>query len=260
MKARRRGDAGMKLVGLTDIGIQRSENQDSYRAGHRADGTAWGVVCDGVGGAKGGRLASSLACAVVERVVEVGLARPDGARDARALLSGALEQANRVVFEKARGTPDLNGMATTSVCVLIQGGVMHYAHVGDSRLYLFRNGRLHQLTKDHSMVQELVEQGRLTEEEAENHPRKNLITRALGVAQETQPDFGEKEVSPRDILLLCSDGLSNCAAAGEIEQILSHTPFFDAAHALVAQALRGGGYDNITVLLMQIEGAEESNG
>ena len=250
----------MKLVGATDIGLQRSENQDSYRAGHCTDGTVWGVVCDGMGGANGGRLASGLACAVIERVAEAGLERRSGAPQPPTLLSGALEQANRIVYEKACETPDLEGMGTTAVCVLVRGGMAYYAHVGDSRLYLYRNGRLHQLTKDHSMVQELVEQGRLTEEEAEKHPRKNLITRALGVGEELQPDFGAKEVSPRDILLLCSDGLTNCAQVGEIEHILSHVAFFDTAQALVAQALRGGGYDNITVLLIQIEGAEESNG
>lgn len=250
----------MKLVGATDIGLQRSENQDSYRAGCCANGAVWGVVCDGMGGARGGRLASSLACAVMERVVEAGLERQSDASGEQALLSGALEQANRIVYEKACATPELEGMGTTAVCVLVHGGMAHYAHVGDSRLYLYRNGRLHRLTRDHSMVQELVEQGRLTEEEAENHPRKNLITRALGVGEELQPDFGTKEVSPRDILLLCSDGLSNCVQVGEAEHILSHTPFFDTAQALVTQALRGGGHDNITVLLIQIEGAEESNG
>lgn len=250
----------MKLVGATDIGLQRSENQDNYRAGRCSDGAVWGAVCDGMGGTRGGRLASGLACAVMERVMETGLERRGGAPAERALLSGALEQANRVVYEKACETPDLEGMGTTAVCVLVRGGMAHYAHVGDSRLYLYRNGRLHQLTKDHSMVQELVEQGRLTEEEAEKHPRKNLITRALGVGEELQPDFGTKEVSPRDILLLCSDGLSNCVQVGEMEQILSHTAFFDTAHTLVTQALRGGGYDNITVLLIQIEGAEENHG
>ncbi len=250
----------MKLVGTTDIGLQRSENQDNYRAGYTADGVAWGVVCDGMGGAKGGRMASGLSCAVMERVMETRISREHGAPEAQALLAGAMEQANRIVYEKARGTPELEGMGTTAVAVIVQDGVAHYAHVGDSRLYLYRNGRLQQLTKDHSMVQELVEQGRITEEEAENHPRKNLITRAIGVGPELQPDFGEKEVSPRDILLLCSDGLSNCASVDEMERILSHTPFFDTAHALVAQALRGGGHDNITALLIQIEGAEESNG
>ena len=117
-----------------------------------------------------------------------------------------------------------------------------------------------QLTKDHSMVQEMVEQGALTEEEAQNHPRKNLITRALGVGRDVEADFGEKEVSPRDILLLCSDGLSNCVSVPQIEETLARTPFYEAADALVQKALEGGGLDNITVLLMQVEAVEENNG
>ena len=164
------------------------------------------------------------------------------------------------VYEKARGTPSLSGMGTTVVCALVRGGLAQYVHVGDSRIYLFRNNKLLQLTKDHSMVQEMVEQGALTEEEAQNHPRKNLITRALGVGRDVEADFGEKEVSPRDILLLCSDGLSNCVSVPQIEETLARTPFYEAADALVQKALEGGGLDNITVLLMQVEAVEENNG
>ncbi len=250
----------MRLCAKTDIGSQREENQDSYRAGRRADDTVWGVVCDGMGGAAGGRMASNLAAAVFEHMLEAGLGRLGPADKTKPLLAGAVEQANRVVYEKAGETPELTGMGTTAVCVTVRGGVAEYAHVGDSRMYLFRNNRLYQLTKDHSMVQELVEQGRLTEEEAQHHPRKNLITRALGVEPAVQADFGEKEVSPHDILLLCSDGLSNCVSPQQIELILTKTPFFDTADALVRQALAGGGYDNITVLLIQVEALEEWNG
>ena len=171
-----------------------------------------------------------------------------------------MEQANRSVYEKARGTPSLSGMGTTVVCALVRGGLAQYVHVGDSRIYLFRNNKLLQLTKDHSMVQEMVEQGALTEEEAQNHPRKNLITRALGVGRDVEADFGEKEVSPRDILLLCSDGLSNCVSVPQLEETLARTPFYEAADALVQKALEGGGLDNITVLLMQVEAVEENNG
>ena len=237
----------MKLVAKTDIGSQRSENQDSYRGGRRPDDAVWGAVCDGMGGARGGRLASTMA---VDALQQAG----------RALLESAVEQANRSVYEKARGTPSLSGMGTTVVCALVRGGLAQYVHVGDSRIYLFRNNKLLQLTKDHSMVQEMVEQGALTEEEAQNHPRKNLITRALGVGRDVEADFGEKEVSPRDILLLCSDGLSNCVSVPQIEETLARTPFYEAADALVQKALEGGGLDNITVLLMQVEAVEENNG
>lgn len=250
----------MRLVAKTDIGSQRNENQDSYRAGRTSGDVVWGVVCDGMGGARGGRMASTLAAAVFERVVEAGAEHLAPAQSVQPLLAGAMEQANRVVHQKGSQTPELAGMGTTAVGVLVHDGVAEYTHVGDSRLYLFRNAHLYQLTRDHSMVQELVDNGRLTEEQAQNHPRKNLITRALGVEAAVEADFGEKEVTPHDILLLCSDGLTNCVTPEQIELILEKTPFFHTADALVRQALAGGGYDNITVLLIQIEPVEEKNG
>lgn len=250
----------MKLVAKTDIGSQRSENQDSYRGGRRPDDAVWGAVCDGMGGARGGRLASTMAVDALQQAIEAGIDEAHTPQAGRALLESAVEQANRSVYEKARGTPSLSGMGTTVVCALVRGGLAQYVHVGDSRIYLFRNNKLLQLTKDHSMVQEMVEQGALTEEEAQNHPRKNLITRALGVGRDVEADFGEKEVSLRDILLLCSDGLSNCVSVPQIEETLARTPFYEAADALVQKALEGGGLDNITVLLMQVEAVEENNG
>ena len=250
----------MELSARTDIGNKRAENQDSYRAQARTDGKAWLAVCDGMGGARGGRLASGLAVASLEQPLCAGLPGVQTDKQARALLEQAVRGANEAVYEKALATPAARGMGTTVVCGVCRGGMLQYAHVGDSRIYLFRNNKLLQLTKDHSMVQEMVEQGALTEEEAQNHPRKNLITRALGVGRDVEADFGEKEVSPRDILLLCSDGLSNCVSVPQIEETLARTPFYEAADALVQKALEGGGLDNITVLLMQVEAVEENNG
>ena len=250
----------MKLVAKTDIGSQRSENQDSYRGGRRPDDAVWGAVCDGMGGARGGRLASTMAVDALQQAIEAGIDEAPTPQAGRALLESAVEQANRSVYEKARGTPSLSGMGTTVVCALVRGGLAQYVHVGDSRIYLFRNNKLLQLTKDHSMVQEMVEQGALTEEEAQNHPRKNLITRALGVGRDVEADFGEKEVSPRDILLLCTDGLTNMVADDDIAQVLREVPFFDATSILVDRALQAGGQDNITVLLMGVEATEVNNG
>lgn len=250
----------MKIAAKTDIGNQRSENQDSYRAGRRADDAVWGVVCDGMGGARGGRMAATMAADVLQQVIESGIDTARTPQRMRELLVSAVEQANRSIYSKARGTPSLSGMGTTAVCVAVRGGLAQYIHVGDSRMYLFRNNRLTQLTRDHSIVQEMVEQGTLTEEEAQNHPRKNLITRALGVADGVTADLGEKEVSPRDILLLCSDGLSNFVGAQEMETVLTHTPFYEMPDALVQEALNNGGLDNITVLLIQIDAVEDNNG
>ena len=240
----------MKLVAKTDIGSQRSENQDSYRGGRRPDDAVWGAVCDGMGGARGGRLASTMAVDALQQAIEAGIDEAHTPQAGRALLESAVEQANRSVYEKARGTPSLSGMGTTVVCALVRGGLAQYVHVGDSRIYLFRNNKLLQLTKDHSMVQEMVEQGALTEEEAQNHPRKNLITRALGVGRDVEADFGEKEVSPRDILLLCSDGLYNALPPGELTEALQEVLRGADIHTMINKANAAGGPDNITAVLM----------
>ena len=148
-------------------------------------------------------------------------------------------------------------MGTTVVCAIVKSNAVQYAHVGDSRIYLFHKKALFQLTKDHSMVQELIEQGTITEEESYSHPQKNLITRALGVAEEVTPDCGEVALSDGDILLLCTDGLSNYVTADEIVDVLEHVPFYQTADALVEKALQAGGLDNITVLLVGVEQPEE---
>ena len=243
----------MKLVAKTDIGSQRSENQDSYRGGRRPDDAVWGAVCDGMGGARGGRLASTMAVDALQQAIEAGIDEAHTPQAGRALLESAVEQANRSVYEKARGTPSLSGMGTTVVCALVRGGLAQYVHVGDSRIYLFRNNKLLQLTKDHSMVQEMVEQGALTEEEAQNHPRKNLITRAVGTEPRVSCDVFTLRVAPGDAILLCSDGLSNLLTDQEL--------LFEVVHAvhkeqccqhLIEIAKDRGAPDNITAVLMLI--------
>ena len=205
-------------------------------------------------------MASTMAVDALQQAIEAGIDEAHTPQAGRALLESAVEQANRSVYEKARGTPSLSGMGTTVVCALVRGGLAQYVHVGDSRIYLFRNNKLLQLTKDHSMVQEMVEQGALTEEEAQNHPRKNLITRALGVGPQVEVDFGEIVLSPGDILVLCTDGLSNYVTVDEMEEIIQNTGFYNMADALVNRALEAGGLDNVTVLLAKCEATEENNG
>ncbi len=260
-RGKRRNDR-MKLVAKTDIGSQRSENQDSYRGGRRPDDAVWGAVCDGMGGARGGRLASTMAVDALQQAIEAGIDEAHTPQAGRALLESAVEQANRSVYEKARGTPSLSGMGTTVVCALVRGGLAQYVHVGDSRIYLFRNNKLLQLTKDHSMVQEMVEQGALTEEEAQNHP-----------AQEPHhPRFGRGTAG--------GDGgfrrkrsfapATSWCCAGRAEQTTSrwprsketpeHAPSTRWRTRWCRRALKGGGLDNVTVLLMQVEAAEENNG
>lgn len=247
----------MKLVAKTDIGNQRTENQDSYRAGRMPGGTVWAVVCDGMGGARGGKLASSMACAGMEEAFHAGIGAVKNSADAAAFLRAAINYTNTAVYNKSLTSPEVRGMGTTVVCAIVKSNAVQYAHVGDSRIYLFHKKALFQLTKDHSMVQELIEQGTITEEESYSHPQKNLITRALGVAQDVQPDCGEVALSDGDVLLLCSDGLSNYVTADEIVEVLEHVPFYEMADALVEKALQAGGLDNITVLLVGVEQPEE---
>lgn len=140
------------------------------------------------------------------------------------------------------------------------GGLAHVVHAGDSRAYLFHEGEMRQITRDHSMVQQLVDSGKITREQAAQHPKKNLITRALGVSANIVPEYNRCEIEVGDILLLCSDGLTNMISDEEIALVLREVPFFEAPSILVDRALQAGGQDNITVLLMGVEITEVNHG
>ncbi|MEG1932272.1 MAG: Stp1/IreP family PP2C-type Ser/Thr phosphatase [Pygmaiobacter sp.] len=247
----------MKIVGKTDIGTGRTENQDNYRAGRMRDDTAWAVVCDGMGGAAAGALASSVAVTVLEEELVCGLQSDLPTAGIRELLEKAVRCANSKVFSLSQAEIDKRGMGTTLVAAVLKNNKIHIVHAGDSRAYLFHGGMLDRLTKDHSIVQELVENGTLTEAEAASHPKKNLITRALGVQETLELDYSERQLRAGDVLLLCSDGLTNAAAEEELCKILEKTEFFDTAKAMIQLALSADGQDNITALLVKAEQAEE---
>ena len=242
----------MKLAGKTDVGSVRQENQDDYRAGELPGGAAWGLVCDGMGGARGGREASLSACDVIEHcfLEQYAQCLPG---DEESFLKRALISANRFVFQKASREEELAGMGTTAVCALVRGGNAFICHAGDSRAYLVRDGRLTQLTHDHSYVQELVDCGTITVEEAEHHPQKNIITRALGVDYRLEPEFATAQLHSGDILLLCSDGLTNAVPKEQLEQLLRTGKFYDLPDLLIRTANENGGPDNITALLLCVE-------
>lgn len=249
----------MKIAAITDIGSCRQENQDNYCAQQHTDGSAWGIVCDGMGGANGGRVASRIAADTMLQYFSRQLHTMQRGEEKTFLLHG-FDVTNRAVYEKATADPDMLGMGTTGVCVYVREGRAHVVHAGDSRAYLWRAGRMRQITRDHSMVQQLVDSGQITREQAAQHPQKNLITRALGVSASIVPEYNRCEVNPGDILLLCTDGLTNMVPDEEIALILQETAFFDAPRLLVDRALKGGGQDNITVLLMGVETREDNNG
>lgn len=246
----------MKLAGKTDVGSLRSENQDNYRAARMPDDTVWGIVCDGMGGAASGQLASQIATDALENCLEAGLRGLQRGQE-RAFLLHCITNANRAIYNHAAENPEHKGMGTTAVCSLIRNQVLHIVHVGDSRAYLCRGGQITQLTKDHSRVQQLVETGHLTTEEAENYPYKNLITKALGVEPLVEADYTTVPVKNGDVILLCSDGLSGAVSDEEILATVQNNPFFTVPKHLISQAIQAGGQDNITALLIEVEQTED---
>ena len=249
----------MKLAGKTDVGRVRQENQDDYRAGELPGGAVWALVCDGMGGAKGGREASQGACNVIENFFQEQYAQC-GVGQEEPFLKKALLYANRFVFQKAAHDEALAGMGTTAVCALVRSGNVYLCHAGDSRAYLIRDGKLTQLTHDHSYVQELVDCGTITEEEAEHHPQKNIITKALGVDYRLEPEFTAAKLKREDRLLLCTDGLTNMVPVEEMEELLAQGAFYDLPDRLIEAANAHGGSDNITALLRAVEPTEVEHG
>jgi PPM family protein phosphatase len=229
----------------TDTGRQRNANEDSYFA--RAPVFA---VADGMGGAQAGEVASRIAAGAFEPGV-------DSDQAGESQLEQIVKGANREIHDLAQRDSSRAGMGTTLTAALVQGGEVSFAHVGDSRAYLYRDGELKRLTKDHSLVEELRRQGRLTEEEAEEHPQRSIITRALGPEAEVNVDTMTHPARSGDVFLLCSDGLTTMVGDEEIKRILSESRSLRAAVSnLVDAANRAGGRDNITAVAFRVEEGE----
>lgn len=242
----------MKVIGQTHIGLVRENNQDALEYGTLGTTAQYAVVCDGMGGANGGNIASKIAVEVIGSRIRDGFHEKMSVSSVERLLDSAMATANVGVYDRAQQQPELSGMGTTVVAVITCGNTAYISHVGDSRLYLWREHTLTAVTRDHSVVQELIESGQITEEEARSHPRKNYITRALGVVAEESGEYDELELQPGDRLLLCTDGLTNEVAPNAIAQLLEK-PAEEALEALIRAALDDGGADNITVVLMDID-------
>lgn len=245
----------MKLFGVTDVGCHRKDNQDSFAFRQLDDQTAMLIVCDGMGGYQAGNVAS--AAAVEAFVAAVEEEWKSGARDnpewREEVLLHACETANRQVFDLAQTNVGYQGMGTTLVAALALPGESYVVNVGDSRCYLIENGMIRQVTVDHSLVQLLVDRGEITAEEARVHPKKNLITRALGVDRTVDCDLLRVETGPGSLLLLCSDGLSNMLADRVLLQKASEeTNLEQLGRSLLQMTLELGAPDNVTVVLAQL--------
>lgn len=240
----------MRIVAKTDIGKMRPNNQDSYAAGELSNSVAWAVVCDGMGGASGGNVASSTAVKIISERITSSYKDSMSYNSIKNMLTSAIAAANIEVFDESKADESLAGMGTTVVAAILTGNSVYVAHAGDSRAYILSNGKLSQLTKDHSFVQEMVDTGRLTPDEAKEDPRKNIITRALGVDDELRVDFCEEFIDKNDIVLICTDGLTNYLSDEDIVSLTSDGDFENYAEKLVARANENGGGDNITVVTM----------
>jgi protein phosphatase len=246
---------GVELAGLTDVGCIRANNEDSYRYWEPEDDASFGrlgrlaVIADGMGGHEGGQIASRMA---VEAVTEGYASSTQG--DPQKRLLHAFAEAHRKVRERGEASAALNGMGTTCTAFALVDNFIYFAHVGDSRLYLLEAGNFRQLSRDHTLVARWIESGAIDPEEAESHPQKHVLTAALGVTEEIQPDFPAVSVpvSKGNVLLLCTDGLWGQVKDNELQRILiSHSPA-RAARELIDLANDRGGPDNITLQILRV--------
>ena len=241
----------MKITASTDLGCKHSENQDFYRAGRLADDTYWIVLCDGMGGVTDGGAASKMAGEYLQEQIQknvVDLPTPESVKD---FMLDAVRRCNRKIYTYSQEREAAITMGTTVVMAIVRQNLVQLVHAGDSRAYLIARGVVKLLTKDHSIVQELLDGGKITPEQALNHPNKNIITSALGVDADTKVDYDEARFGKGDTLMLCSDCLSNMVSESKMLEIVRDETFYRTAEKLVKRAVDAGGYDNITAVVLR---------
>jgi protein phosphatase len=249
----------LEIACLTDVGLVRKHNEDCVATDSRI-GVA--ILADGMGGYQAGEIASEIAVTQILHELRTNIAitklpevnPKNGYSQASILLYNSIEIANDEIFSCAKENSDFHGMGTTIVAMLFYDDFVSIAHVGDSRIYRYRHNNLQQITKDHSVLQELIDHGFYTEEEARSSPNRNLVTRALGVIDDLEIDVQELPIQPQDVYLLCSDGLSDMLTNYEINNILGlfSNNLNKTAKQLIKAANDKGGDDNISVILIQV--------
>ena len=247
----------MRAWGITDIGLRRHENQDSYSIKKMTSEIVAAVVCDGMGGVNGGRLASSLAVSTFMDTLCRLMREEMTVEQVRDMQGNCIERANRVIYDRSQDDPDYRGMGTTLVSVVASTNAAVVCNVGDSRAYHIGADGIRRITRDHSVVEEMVESGEITPEEARTHPKRNLITRALGPDKNMVYDAFTVPFAAGDSLLLCTDGLSGTATDDELLEIVRGAGDGAAAlELLLTLAKRRGAPDNVTAVLIRNSGEE----
>ena len=247
---------GVELASLSDVGCQRENNEDNYCYWESPDDEEFArkgrlaAVADGMGGYEGGQEASRIA---VEVVQEIYSSAPAG--DPNRALVNALQEAHRRILHHAVKNPELHGMGTTCTVIVLLENQLYFAHVGDSRLYLVREGKLARLTSDHSYVGRLVEHGIISPEDAEKHPQRHILTSALGAGSEIVPEVADKPIPLQsgDVLVLCTDGLWAVVGDALVQAAVAAKRLSDACQDLVDRARKLGGPDNITLQILRLD-------
>ena len=241
----------MYAVGKSDIGKIRDTNQDAYYVSTEEDPFKLYILADGMGGYNGGDIASKLAVAAIYKFFQSNFEKTEKNKESlQKLIRDAIEYANMIVYERSKEEPELYGMGTTIEVCLILGERAYIGHIGDSRIYRIRNNTIRKLTRDDSYVEKLIKEGKLTREEAETHPKKHMLMKALGCEIFVEPVVSVKGFVANDMILMCSDGLTNMVPESDIlNTILRDSD--KAADQLIYEANSHGGVDNITVILIK---------
>ena len=248
--------SALKITGCTDTGLSRDHNED-YIGYDSNNGIA--VLADGMGGHQAGEIASKMAVDVVlnqlKSLLNAQTSRAITGSQMLGFVSNTISSSNRKIYEASEASSARNGMGTTVVAAVIRDSRLYAGHVGDSRLYLLRNRKLKRITKDHSLVQDLVDKGFYTEDEARDASINHVVTRALGTSEDVKVDILQQQIRQNDLFLLCSDGLSDMISDAMIEQVLArpNASLDKIANRLVGLANHYGGKDNISVILIKVE-------
>lgn len=248
----------LKVCGMTNIGKRRELNEDSFKICGFEDGAPCGVcvLADGMGGHNAGEIASSTAAEIVAGELAAEMSKTDE-KDVCHSIASAIDFANSRIYEMSLSNPAQAGMGTTLVVAYVKDEQLWIANIGDSRAYVVNSKEICKMTIDHSIVEELVRRGTITREEARNHPDKNIITRALGTEEFVDADYYDYKLSDGETVLLCSDGLTETVRDERIQEIIiNETDIEKAVEALVDEANKNGGVDNITVVAFRVEKEE----